>query len=120
LLVADHLPLGDVLYLLPFTALGTLWVSGFGPAAIAYMAACSETYAADRSALMSGYSVALAAGGAIGALLGGVAVSLDHLDGLVVLGMLITGFTFLVLLGPIAAYERAMAGTGRRTAEPVP
>ncbi len=118
LLVADHLPLGALPYLLPLIALGTLWVAGFGPAAIAYMAECSETYAADRSALMSAYSVALSAGGAVGALLGGAAISLDHLDGLVVVGMLVTALTFLVLLGPVSGYERAMYRARRPAADP--
>ena len=120
LLAADHLPIGALPLVLPVTVLGTLWMAGFGPAAIAYMAECSETYAADRSALMSFYSVALSAGGAVGAVLGGVAVSLDHLDGLVVLGMIVSGLTFLVLFGPIAAYERAMFSARRRVTEPAP
>jgi predicted MFS family arabinose efflux permease len=84
------------------------------------MAECSEMYAADRSALMSGYSVALAAGGAVGAVVGGLAVSIDHLDGLIAVGMLITAFTFLVLRGPIATYERAMLSARRRPAGSTP
>jgi predicted MFS family arabinose efflux permease len=96
--------------LLPVAGVGLLWLAGFGPAAVAYLANCSETHTADRSALMSIYTVTLAAGGAIGAALGGVAVSLASFDGLVVFGLLLVTATFL-LLGPLARRERGPAAS---------
>jgi MFS family permease len=114
LLAANGLPHGALPVLLPVAGLGLLWLAGFGPAAVAYLANCSETHAADRSALMSLYTVTLAAGGAAGAALGGVAVSMASFDGLVVFGFLLSVCTF-VLLGPVLAQDRratAPAGAG--------
>ncbi len=104
LLIADHVPHLGLLLLLPVAAVGILWLAGFGPAAVTYLANCSETHIADRSALMSFYTVTLAAGGALGAALGGVAVSLASLDGLIVFGLLLTVATFF-LLGPLVRRE---------------
>jgi MFS family permease len=108
LLLADHLPHLALVGLLPVAAAGILWMGGFGPAAVAYLANCSETHTADRSALMSFYTVTLAAGGVIGAALGGVAVSLASFDGLVVFGLLLAAATYL-LLGPLARREHPTA-----------
>jgi MFS family permease len=105
LLLANHLPTVALPVLLPVAGVGILWMAGFGPAAVAYLANCSETHTADRSALMSFYTVTLAAGSAVGAVLGGAAVSLASLDGLVVFGLLLTLATFL-LLGPLVSRER--------------
>jgi predicted MFS family arabinose efflux permease len=108
LLLANHLPHVALFVLLPIAALGILWMAGFGPAAVAYLANCSESHTADRSALMSFYTVTLAAGGAIGAALGGLAVSLASFDGLVVFGLLLVTATFF-LLGPLVRGERGSA-----------
>ena len=51
---------------LPLLALGVLILAGFGPAAVTYLAECSESFVADRAALMAFYTVALAGGGALG------------------------------------------------------
>ena len=59
--------------------------TGFGPAAVTYLADCSETLAADRSALMSFYTVTLAGGSALGAVLGGVMSRWLYIDGIIVL-----------------------------------
>ena len=75
-----------MLLVVPFLVAGILWLAGFGPAAVTYLADCSESLSADRSALMSFYTVALAGGGAIGALLGGYRRALLGIDGLVILG----------------------------------
>jgi len=104
LLIADHVTLAALPALLVVAAAGIVWLSGFGPAAVAFLAACSESHNADRAALMSFYTATLAAGGALGALLGGVAVSLAFFDGLVVFGLLLALMTF-VLLGPVRRYE---------------
>ena len=110
LLLANHLPHVALFVLLPVAALGILWMAGFGPAAVAYLANCSEAHAADRSALMSFYTVTLAAGGALGAFLGGLAVSLASFDGLVVFGVLLVAITFL-LLGRLVRRERGPAAS---------
>jgi len=72
--------------------------------------ACSESLAADRSALMSFYTVTLAAGGVIGAILGGVVIRSFHADGLLWFGFglsLITFTLILVLVRGDAARARA-------------
>ena len=94
-----------MLLLVPFLVLGILWLAGFGPAAVTYLADCSESLSADRSALMSFYTVALAGGGAIGAVIGGFAAHLLYVDGLVILGLLLSTATFLTL-GPVVRFER--------------
>jgi predicted MFS family arabinose efflux permease len=72
---------------------------------VTYLADCSETFIADRSALMSFYTVALAGGGAVGAVVGGLAARWLGIDGLVVLGVVLSAATFLTL-GPVVRYER--------------
>jgi len=105
LVIINHLPpLGEIL-VVPFLAAGILWLAGFGPAAVTYLADCSEGLAADRSALMSFYTVALAGGGAIGAVVGGFAAHLLGVDGLVILGVILSATTFVSLI-PVVRYER--------------
>jgi MFS family permease len=104
LLAANHLPLIALPFLLPCAALGIVWLAGFGPAAVTFLANSSESHGADRAVLMSFYTATLAAGGAVGAFLGGVAVSLASLDGLVVFGILLALMTF-VLLRPVRRFE---------------
>lgn len=106
LLVANHVPAPAVPAMLALSALGVIWLAGFGPAAVAFLANSSETHQADRAALMSFYTATLAAGGALGAFFGGIAVSLASLDGLIVFGALLAVMTFL-MLRPVARY-----GTG--------
>ena len=83
---------------LPLLALGIVWLAGFGPAAVTYLADFSERLVADRSAFMSFYTVTLAAGGAIGAILGGVAVRAFQADGLLGLLLIIFLVTFALIL----------------------
>jgi MFS family permease len=106
LLAINHLTVVGMLLLVPFLVAGIVWLAGFGPAAVTYLADCSETFAADRSALMSFYTVALAGGGAIGAIVGGLAARWLGVDGLVILGLLLSTATFLTL-GPVVRYERS-------------
>lgn len=106
LLIANSLPHPAAYVLLGVGGVGVLWLAGFGPAAVAYLANCSEAYVADRAALMSFYTVTLAAGGAIGASLGGVAVAIASFSGLVIFGFLLATATFL-LLRPLNRYEPA-------------
>ncbi len=106
LVIINHLPpLGEIL-VVPFLVAGILWLAGFGPAAVTYLADTSEGLAADRSALMSFYTVALAGGGAIGAVVGGFAAHLLGVDGLVILGVILSATTFVSLI-PVVRYERA-------------
>lgn len=112
LLALNHTSLSLAPLLVPVLVIGVLMLAGFGPAAVTYLAEVSETFVADRSALMSFYTVALAGGGAIGSVLGGVAVRLDYLDGLVAFGFLLSLGCFAALT-PVMRYERAM----RRQAE---
>jgi len=106
LLAINHLhPLG-MLLVTPLLVLGILWLAGFGPAAVTYLADCSESLSADRSALMAFYTVALAGGGAIGAVVGGFAAHLLGIDGLVTLGILLATATFFTL-GPVVRFDRA-------------
>jgi MFS family permease len=107
LLAINHLGLVGMLLVLPILVLGILWLAGFGPAAVTYLADCSEGLSADRSALMSFYTVALAGGGAIGAVLGGYAAHLAGVNGLAILGLLLGTATFFTL-GPVVRYERTV------------
>src|SRR3984893_6580736 len=106
LLAINHLPFLGMLLLVPFLVLGILWLAGFGPAAVTYLADTSETLSADRSALMSFYTVALAGGGALGAVIDGFAAHLLGIDGLVILGLLLGTTTFFTL-GSVVRFERA-------------
>jgi MFS family permease len=101
----NHLPLSLAPALLPALVGGFLVLAGFGPAAVTYLADCSEAFAADRSALMSFYTVTLAGGGAIGAVLGGLAARYLFIDGLVVLGFFLSLLAFTALT-PVVRFER--------------
>jgi MFS family permease len=105
LLAINHTHAWAMLLAIPFLIAGILWLAGFGPAAVTYLADCSERFAADRSALMSFYTIALAGGGAIGAVVGGLAAHLLGIDGLVILGLILSASTFLTL-GGVVRYER--------------
>jgi MFS family permease len=107
LLALNHTSLGWAPLFLPLVAVGILVLAGFGPAAVTYLAECSETFVADRSALMAFYTVALAGGGAIGSVVGGFAVRLGYLDGLVMFGLILSIGAFLAL-SPVMRYERAL------------
>ena len=112
LLAINHTDLMLAPVFLPFLVLGILWLAGFGPAAVTYLADCSEALAADRSALMSFYTVTLAGGGALGAVLGGVATHSFQADGLMELGFILSLITF-VLMGLVVRYDRGTAAAGR-------
>jgi MFS family permease len=83
----NHQPLWVAPILLPLLAAGVLIQAGFGPAAVNYLADCSEALAADRSALMAFYTVTLAGGGALGAVFGGLISRWLYIDGLCLLGL---------------------------------
>jgi MFS family permease len=105
LFAVNHLEAPAIFLAVPFLVAGIIWLAGFGPAAVTYLADCSESYAADRSALMSFYTVALAGGGAVGAIVGGVFARWLNVDGLIVLGLILSALTF-VALSSVVRYER--------------
>jgi predicted MFS family arabinose efflux permease len=111
LLVMNHIPLWAVPLLVPPFAVGILVQAGFGPAAVTYLADCSEALAADRSALMAFYTVTLAGGGALGAVLGGLASRWLLLDGVILLGLLL-GAVAWFSLGAVVRYERERRAQG--------
>jgi len=107
LFAMNHQPLWAAPIYLPLAAVGILIQAGFGPAAVNYLADCSEALAADRSALMSFYTVTLAGGGAIGALLGGLLSRFLYIDGLIVLGLGLTVVAW-VSLGSVIRRDHAL------------
>ncbi len=119
LLAMNHTPLGWSFVFLPLLAIGVLVLAGFGPAAVTYLAECSETFVADRAALMSFYTVALAGGGAIGSIVGGFAVRAGYMDGLVLFGFLLSVFAYFALT-PVIRYERALLRKTEPGASPLP
>jgi predicted MFS family arabinose efflux permease len=106
LFAINHLESPVIFLAIPFLVAGIIWLAGFGPAAVTYLADCSESFAADRSALMSFYTVALAGGGAVGAIIGGVFARWLNVDGLILLGLILSALTFLTL-SSVVRYERA-------------
>src|SRR5438105_2750587 len=78
LLTINHTSLSFAPFVLPFLALGIIWLSGFGPAAVTYLADCSEALAADRSALVCFATLPSAAGGFCGAILGDLVIRTFH------------------------------------------
>lgn len=105
LFAINHLPLNRAPIVLPLVVVGILGLAGFGPSALTYLAECSESFAADRSALMAFYTISLAGGGAIGAFLGGLASNWLYVDGIVILGLGLSVFAFFAL-GPVVRHER--------------
>jgi MFS family permease len=105
LLGINHTHLSVAPFFIPVLALGILWLAGFGPAAITYLADSSEALVADRSALMSFYTVTLAGGGALGAVLGGVAIRYLHADGLLLVAFVFSLVTF-ASIGFVLRYAR--------------
>lgn len=84
LLFLNHHPLRIAPDVLPLVILGVLIEAGFGPAAVTYLTAQSESFRSDRSSLMALYTVTLAAGSALGALVGGLLSRLFYFNGLII------------------------------------
>ena len=108
LLAINHNRLGLAPLFGPIVVVGILILAGFGPAAVTYLAECSENLVADRSSLMAFYTVALAGGGLIGALLGGVAQQIDGVDGLLLLGVALSVFAYFSV-GLVMRHRRSIA-----------
>ena len=105
LFAINHLPLALAPAVLPIVAVAVAWEGGFGPAAVAYLADCSENLASDRSALMAFYTVTLAGGGALGAVLGGLFAKWLLFDGVLLLGVVLA-LVAMRSLAAVAAWER--------------
>jgi predicted MFS family arabinose efflux permease len=112
LMAMNHLPLWVAPVVLPVFAVGVLTQAGFGPAAVTYLADCSEALAADRSALMAFYTLTLAGGGALGAVLGGVMSRALLLDGVILLGLALATIAWFSL-GAVIRFERERRAQGR-------
>lgn len=117
LFAMNHLPLWAAPLLLPLLAAGVLVQAGFGPAAVNYLADCSEALAADRSALMAFYTVTLAGGGALGAVFGGLMSRWLYLDGVILLGLVLSAVAW-VTLGSLIRQERGRGAMAAATPTP--
>jgi len=115
LFAINHLPLRHAPLFLPVVVGGVLVQAGFVPAAVSYLADSSEALVADRAALMAFYTVTLAGGGALGAVMGGVAAKLLLFDGLLVLGVSLAAVAMLSL-DAVIRYERDHGMTRLRVA----
>ena len=105
-MVVNHgvgLPLGVMLAAAAVAAFGLFVMAGATPAALGLLADISERFPDDRGAIMGLYSVFLAIGQIIGALIGGFAAEAAGIDGMLVA----TGVLLLVALLPLARLRRA-------------
>ena len=115
----NHLSIHAAEMVIPFLMIGILILAGFGPAAVAYLAECSETFAADRSALMAFYTVTLAGGGALGAVVGGLFVRWLYMDGLVIFSGILVALASLSLTR-IVRYDALLSAATARDDESDP
>ena len=105
-MVVNHgtgLPLVMLLAAAALAAFGLFVMAGATPAALGLLADISERFPDDRGAIMGLYSVFLAVGQIIGALIGGFAAEAAGIDGMLVA----TGVLLLVALLPLARLRRA-------------
>ncbi|HXS70735.1 MAG TPA: MFS transporter, partial [Patescibacteria group bacterium] len=104
-LIVNHLwgtaPIVAILAAL-FAAVGLLVLAGATPAALGLLADMSERFPSDRGAIMGLYSVFLAIGQIIGALIGGIAADARGIDGM----LIATVILLLVALVPLAQLRR--------------
>ena len=105
-LVVNHgldLPLWVVLPAAAVAAFGLFVLAGATPAALGLLADISEHFPKDRGAIMGLYSVFLAVGQIIGALIGGFAANAAGIDGMLVA----TAVLLVVALLPLARLRQA-------------
>jgi MFS family permease len=108
LLWLNHLPSMQDPSVVPFGVLfaaGLLIMSGFTPAALAYLADITEDYVNDRGAIMGLYSVFLGVGQFLGASLGGPFADWRGMDGII----LVTFLLGLIAAGTVALLVRSEA-----------
>jgi Arabinose efflux permease len=76
---------GPLAVFMPITTIGIFLEAGFTPAALAYLADQSRTFANDRGLVMGLYSVILGIGNLLGNVLGGIFAQIAYFDGLALL-----------------------------------
>ncbi len=108
---ADVGPLLQIAYALALVA-GLFVLAGATPAALGLLADISESFPADRGAIMGLYSVFLAVGQIIGALLGGEAATLRGIDGLFVATLILLAVALVPLFHLRLFEHRFTAGAG--------
>jgi predicted MFS family arabinose efflux permease len=109
-LVAAGIVVNHVAGTLPVVAIGAALVAAFGlfvlagatPAALGLLADISERFPNDRGAIMGLYSVFLAVGQIIGAIIGGFAAEARGIDGM----LIATAVLLVVALLPLARLRR--------------
>jgi predicted MFS family arabinose efflux permease len=109
-LVAAGIVVNHVAGTLPAVAIGAAVVAAFGlfvlagatPAALGLLADISERFPNDRGAIMGLYSVFLAVGQIIGAIIGGFAAEARGIDGM----LIATAVLLVVALLPLARLRR--------------
>jgi predicted MFS family arabinose efflux permease len=99
---STDLPLIVPLVALLFAGFGLFVLAGATPAALGLLADISERFPNDRGAIMGLYSVFLAVGQIIGALIGGYAASARGIDGM----LIATAVLLAVALIPLAQLRR--------------
>jgi MFS family permease len=105
-IVVNHglgLPLVALIAAAAVAAFGLFVMAGATPAALGLLADISERFPDDRGAIMGLYSVFLAVGQIVGALIGGFAAEAAGIDGMLVA----TGVLLVVALLPLARLRRA-------------
>src|SRR3990170_82075 len=105
-IVVNHgvgLPLVVLIAAAGVAAFGLFVMAGATPAALGLLADISERFPDDRGAIMGLYSVFLAVGQIVGALIGGFAAEAAGIDGMLVA----TGVLLVVALLPLARLRRA-------------
>jgi predicted MFS family arabinose efflux permease len=83
-------------------AFGLFVLAGATPAALGLLADISERFPRDRGAIMGLYSVFLAIGQIVGALIGGIAADARGIDGM----LIATVILLIVALVPLAQLRR--------------
>lgn len=104
-IVVNHsagLPVAVPLGAAAIAALGLFVLAGATPAALGLLADISERFPKDRGAIMGLYSVFLAVGQIVGALIGGIAADARGIDGM----LIATVALLIVALVPLAQLRR--------------
>jgi MFS family permease len=118
-IVVNHsagLPVAVPLAAAAIAAFGLFVLAGATPAALGLLADISERFPKDRGAIMGLYSVFLAVGQIVGALIGGIAADARGID-----GMLIATVALLILaLVPLAQLRRGEEELGTVVPAPEP
>ena len=119
-IVVNHsagLPVAVPLAAAAIAAFGLFVLAGATPAALGLLADISERFPKDRGAIMGLYSVFLAVGQIVGALIGGIAADARGIDGM----LIATVALLIVALVPLAQLRRGEEELGtvaRTSSEP--